>query len=291
VFEDNMRSLFGGFLIVAGAAVAAIGLGRTQIAEPGHAAGPLVARVQQHPAPISAVVTLPAKVPSTDEPARLMTAVEPAAGPALVHELQHELARVGCYDGAINGFWTLQTRKSMAAFVERANAKLPTDKPDAILLALIRHHTGPACGSCPSGREASSEGQCVPKVIAARATILKPDKPLPVVNEKPRTAEANLPKPSRRSHRRALIEGRMGVGAPIVALKPVEREPKVATAQPPPSDLPTVVEPRQNKRAARHSKRHITAHSRSYRSMRGSRFAYRPFGRPQGLAALLFGWF
>jgi peptidoglycan hydrolase-like protein with peptidoglycan-binding domain len=44
---------------------------------------------------------------------------------SLAENLQRELARVGCYDGQINGVWTTSTRQAMKAFLQRVNATLP----------------------------------------------------------------------------------------------------------------------------------------------------------------------
>jgi hypothetical protein len=54
----------------------------------------------------------------------------------LVRQLQHELTRVGCYEGDINGTWTPSTRRAMEALIERLNAKLPTARPEPVHLAL-----------------------------------------------------------------------------------------------------------------------------------------------------------
>src|SRR5215468_10206272 len=66
----------------------------------------------------------------------------PPRGPDVIgRELQKELKRVGCYGGELNGVWTTSTRQAMAAFTDRVNAKLPTNKPDSILLALVRGYS------------------------------------------------------------------------------------------------------------------------------------------------------
>ena len=60
---------------------------------------------------------------------------------SLAQQLQRELARVGCYDGQINGVWTTSTRQAMKAFLARVNATLPIHQPDGILLALVQKST------------------------------------------------------------------------------------------------------------------------------------------------------
>ena len=89
---------------------------------------------------------------------------------SLVRELQRELRRVGCYDGRLNESWTASTRTAMKAFTNRVNASLPIDRPDHILLTLVRGHQGRACGiACPPRQSLTHEGRCVPTAIFARA--------------------------------------------------------------------------------------------------------------------------
>ena len=114
----------------------------------------------------SEVITVPAeKIRSFSREATLI----PGDREALARELQRELARVGCYDGKINGAWTTSTRQAMKAFIERVNAALPTHHPDAVLLTLVKGHSGKACGApCPSGQGRADTGRCVPTAILQR---------------------------------------------------------------------------------------------------------------------------
>lgn len=284
----EMRSLFGGFLIVAGLAAAAAGLEGAQTnatnAESQRIPEPTLSTIGKEPAvPVSAVVTLPAKSHSNPLPAAV--AGTPVAGPELVSDLQTELTRVGCYDGPINGIWTPQTRKAMVTLIQRSNASLPTNKADHVLLALVKNHAGSACGSCPTGQDELPEGQCVPHAIAARVAVLRPVSNSHISPE-PGVMEIDKPQPSARSRRRALMEGRKGAGAPIV-----DGHPSKITAFEP-SIPAAAVQPRREKRAARHANRRIAGHSRGYfRAMRAGRYAYRPIGRSRGIVARLFGWF
>jgi hypothetical protein len=93
---------------------------------------------------------------------------------SLAENLQRELARVGCYDGQINGVWTTSTRQAMKAFLERVNATLPIHQPDAILLALVQGQRVKICGaSCPSDQTLADDGRCVPTAILLRAAPKK----------------------------------------------------------------------------------------------------------------------
>jgi hypothetical protein len=94
----------------------------------------------------------------------------PNSSEAIARELQRELKRVGCYAGYLNGGWTRSTREAMKAFSDRVNAKLPTDKPDSILLALVQGHPEKVCGvPCPSGQSLSHAQQCTPDALLARS--------------------------------------------------------------------------------------------------------------------------
>src|SRR5262249_5132261 len=57
---------------------------------------------------------------------------------SLTRELQKELRRVGCYHGEINGTWSQSTRGAMKVLIERVNARLPIEEPDAVLYALVK---------------------------------------------------------------------------------------------------------------------------------------------------------
>jgi len=94
----------------------------------------------------------------------------PADRASLARELQRELKRVGCYGGEVNGVWTTSSRMAMKAFTDRANATLPIDQPDYILLSLVKGHKGQACGTeCPTGQTAAEAGACTPNAVNANA--------------------------------------------------------------------------------------------------------------------------
>ena len=135
----------------------------------------------------------------------------PADRGSLARELQRELARVGCYDGKINGAWTTSTRQAMKAFIERVNAALPTHHPDAVLLTLVKGHSGKACGApCPSGQGRADTGRCIPTAILQREA----NRTIPAITgwSTTTTVAPSLP-----------LEGQMGLAGPkseISASKP-----------------------------------------------------------------------
>lgn len=128
------------------------------------------------------VVTVPQRATEATEP-RVSAANLPGDRYTLTRELQRELRRVGCYDGNIDGAWTPASRRAMKSFTDRANASLPVDQPDYILLRLVQGTRGQVCGtSCPSGQELGRDGRCVPAALVAQ-TGRKPAQPARVAKE------------------------------------------------------------------------------------------------------------
>ncbi|WP_041320254.1 hypothetical protein [Hyphomicrobium denitrificans] len=112
----------------------------------------------------------------TSEPSRAAVLRSAKPGDArtrfeLARDLQRELKRAGCYWGEISGVWSLATKRAMAAFMDRANATLPIDAPDYILLSLVQSHAEIICSAaCPPGQLANGAGRCVPNAIIAQAS-------------------------------------------------------------------------------------------------------------------------
>ena len=94
-------------------------------------------------------------------------------GDILTKELQRQLRRVGCYDGEINGVWTQSTRRAMQSFTNRVNARLPIERPDHILLAMLHTHPDDACKKpCPLGENSGAGSRCVPGAVASLTAAL-----------------------------------------------------------------------------------------------------------------------
>lgn len=99
--------------------------------------------------------------------------VMPTDFPSLAREIQRELKRVGCYRGEVNGLWTPSTRTAMKAFVDDANAVLPVDKPDQVILSLLQGERDTACdSSCPPGQQQTQDGACVASTVAANSATI-----------------------------------------------------------------------------------------------------------------------
>jgi hypothetical protein len=88
---------------------------------------------------------------------------------SLALQLQKELKRVGCYGGIVNGEWTAGTQMAARAFIDRVNARLPVNRPDPILFALVEGYKDKVCGApCPAG-QVLSQDQCLPTAVLARS--------------------------------------------------------------------------------------------------------------------------
>ena len=155
------------------------------------------------PEPVTEVVTLP---PARSPSQRLhQTTPKVIDRGSLARTLQTELKRVGCYDGHIDGDWTLSTRNAMKDFTEYVNAKLPVGKPDGVLLSLLQGHEGKTCrGSCPPG-QGLRDGHCIPDALIALAR--KPEKAAPLIAQS--TSHPNQEKVGERKIGRASCRERV----------------------------------------------------------------------------------
>ena len=131
----------------------------------------------------------------------------------LVSDIQQQLKRVGCYWGRVNGSWNTSTREAMREFTSRSNAALPVEKPDYLLLTLLKSHNGRSCGA-PDSSVAAAPAEVLPwKASGAgqpQASRLFTPVPTSVVTTEP-------------------LPGRMSIGAPML---PAAQEPLVPAASP-----------------------------------------------------------
>jgi hypothetical protein len=102
------------------------------------------------PVPVVVTIAQPQIRPALPPKPRTLI---PTGRAAIGRQLQRELKRVGCYDGNLNGEWTRPTRQAMNAFIDRVNAKLPTNVPDGVLLALVQ--------ACPTSSSRGPKAQRV----------------------------------------------------------------------------------------------------------------------------------
>lgn len=92
---------------------------------------------------------------------------DPESRYKLVVDIQQQLKRVGCYWGRVNGSWNNNTREAMRSFTTTTNAALPVEKPDYLLLSLLKSHNGRSCGAPETTTAAAAPAQ--PEVLPWKA--------------------------------------------------------------------------------------------------------------------------
>jgi len=119
-------------------------------------------------------------IPAAADPSATLEPNDPDARYRLVVDIQQHLKRAGCYWGRTNGAWTASTREAMQNFTTRANAALPVDKPDYLLLTLLKSYDGRACGAAKTTTAAQPQGGnetvavAQPEVLPWKATNTQP---------------------------------------------------------------------------------------------------------------------
>lgn len=131
----------------------------------------------------------------------------------LVVDIQQQLKRVGCYWGRANGAWNNSTREAMREFTTRANAALPVEKPDYLLLTLLKSHDGRSCGAPETTVAAAATPQA--EVLPWKPAQTSPNQATRLFTPVPTSVVTNEPLP-----------GRMSIGGPT-NVAPTSREPLI----------------------------------------------------------------
>jgi hypothetical protein len=144
----------------------------TMLTAMGGGLAPLPATAEsEHTTQTPVVVTIPQRAQFPMSAVLPIVSATGAITPlSLAREAQKELNRVGCYEGEISGIWTPPSRLAAQRFVDRVNAKLPIDKPDEVLLALLRDQSGLVCGQCQRDQALDAAGRCMPMALVNRTT-------------------------------------------------------------------------------------------------------------------------
>lgn len=106
-------------------------------------------------------VTPPAPTPAANTPGADASAAPEFGDPrSVAHAVQTGLKHAGCYSGPLNGIWTASTQAAMGEFTARVNARLPVDRADPVLLALLETHKEVSCteGAAPPAHSAEVAG-------------------------------------------------------------------------------------------------------------------------------------
>ena len=157
----------------------------------------------------------------------------------LVVDIQQELKRAGCYWGRVNGAWNASTRQAMSDFNTRSNAALPVDKPDYMLLSLVKSYSGRSCGAVEAVTAASNTPETLPWKAAAAsepasATRLFTPVQSSVVTTAPLPGRMAIGGPLTPAVQEPLVPGNASSQSTVAALEPNEQR----AYQPPASAAP-----------------------------------------------------
>jgi hypothetical protein len=192
------------------------------------------------------------KVAAAPKPVTTPSPGQPA--PTLVQQIQTELHRLGCYNGAIDGQWSPATQRAMQTLGERVSVLRPVDTPDFIMLALARDQSGTVCS--PSQRtttaglsdrpapsatpEVTSKGAVRPTNGTTRVALPEPERPSgspspkawrAVPDAPPKRVTARAPDPS------------VDAARLKAAREELDRRPAAAVAANPPAPEPSTEDP------------------------------------------------
>ncbi len=73
------------------------------------------------------------------------TVADRLSGRDLARALQHELKRVGCLSGAVDGLWGAGSRQALAKFNQSARANAQTGTPSQNALTIVTRSAGRVC--------------------------------------------------------------------------------------------------------------------------------------------------
>jgi hypothetical protein len=220
-------------------------------------APPLAAATKIEPVPSWQTNVVPTA--GVGGPAGSLDPTDPESRYKLVVDIQQQLKRVGCYWGRTNGAWNNNTREAMHSFTANTNAALPVDKPDYLLLSLLKSHSGRSCGM-PEATTAAAPARGKNEAVAAAQPEVLPWKAGPAAQSGTRLY---TPLPNSVVSAEPL-PGRMAIGGPT-DLSPAAQaplipggapgtagQPNVATAaldpngaRPPSASSPATSKPRQ----------------------------------------------
>ena len=134
---------------------------------------------------------------------------------AITRSLQRALTQVGCYQGEIDGHWSIQARAALAQFAKLTKHELPVDEPSLIALEKVVARTERVCPLECDKDKIERNGKCV--------GYEEPKAPEPKTQTKPKTDTANrADRPDARTYsrnywpRRSLTIG----GPPVTANTP-----------------------------------------------------------------------
>jgi hypothetical protein len=223
----------------------------TSGAPPADAAIPGARRLR--PASVVQIGEAPPRMPVGEPEA---VAGVPLDRPALARQIQRQLKRIGCYSGHVTGAWTPSVRQAMTTLMDRANASLPIDQPDPVLLAMVESQSAAACSkACPAGQGRAADGRCRPEALVAgdAAKRRAPAAASGRASRKSQVAAAGVPGAAADASVAPAMEGRMSLAGPAAApqaVRPARRGRAAVYSARPPSYRAAGIRPRERYRAA-----------------------------------------
>ena len=196
---------------------------------------PVIAEAPSLPEPVAA---LPKQIPPPVPETVIVTVNQPTASipigqPAwqssgrqipIARELQGELQRVGCYGGAVDGYWSPLSQRSAKAFVEGVNAHLPVAEPDVALLALVRATRSTVCAKpCPPEVRPGSDSVCKPVQATPGSMAISLTRQAPTADAAERSRSGGSAQPS--------AAAPDPVAAALTPLPPTSQPPRQKAAQ------------------------------------------------------------
>jgi hypothetical protein len=182
----------------------------------------------------------------------------PLDRPALARQIQRQLKRIGCYSGQVTGAWTPSVQQAMTTLMGRANASLPIDEPDPVLLAMVESQSVGACSkTCPAGQGRAADGRCQPEAaVAGNDAANAKRRPVAGTGRASRKSQmAGTVQPATPAEVSAApsTEGRMSLAGPTAApqaARPARRGRATTYRARPPSYRSAGIPPRERYRAA-----------------------------------------
>lgn len=199
---------------------------------------PLIAEAPSLPEPVAALPKqAPPPVPETvivnvnqNQPTASIPIGQPAWQSSgrqipIARELQGELQRVGCYGGAVDGYWSPLAQRSAKAFVEGVNAHLPVGEPDVALLALVRATRSTVCAKpCPPDVRPGADSVCKPVQATPGSMAISLTRQAPTADAASGPAQAASAQPS--------AAAPDPVASALTPLPPTPQPPRQKAAQP-----------------------------------------------------------
>ena len=120
-----------------------------------------VQAVEQRLAALDNTDTRVAMAPTTEASESTGSSLVPSDPAKLIRDLQTELKRIGCLDGAADGDWGNQSKRALKDFAHHAKLSIPNDEPTEDALRAAGAMKTRVCPVVCDGDEKLVNGRCV----------------------------------------------------------------------------------------------------------------------------------